>query len=726
MEKVPVPSLARRHSGIFRPMHFVALAAIALLALTGTVLTTQVDRSDRLREERMVEAGFSQRIDEIAAAVVPQVDWDDAVVHVGNRFDPAWIDRNLATYLHALNGVTGVFVLDGEERVTYAAGNGKRTAPDAFTPYAASVRAQLPAIRAAEAARPRFAPRASGIVAEPIQSRTITYAAGRLDVVVVSLVQPDFGTALPRRTPAPVVVTVVPFDDVAVARFAARYELDDVHLSPRAIVERGWAQAPLRDQSGRPIAWLVWRDRAPGQSLMFRLLTPLLCLLTVLGMISDMFYRRSAAIASDLIASEARARHLAYHDTLTQLPNRAMMFERLRRALSSARRRGTMLAVHCLDLDRFKEINDALGHQAGDELIGKVADILGRLCRDTDTVARLGGDEFVVIQPDTTAVGSAQLADRILQALRRPIALDFGPVEISVSIGTTLVGEGEIDPNEVLRQADLALHDAKEKGRDRITFFEPEMDAAMKMRRELEVELRKALQDQALEMVYQPQSDQRGTITGLESLVRWPHPRRGLVPPAMFVPLAEESGLIYDLGEFVFRRVFEETRGWQKKVAINVSALQLRSPEFMSMLSRLVAEFRVDPARYEIEITETALLGDDGVTRGNIDLLKQQGFTIALDDFGTGYSSLSTLQRFKVDKIKIDRSFVRNLEVDAEADALVDAIVHLGQALDLKVIAEGVETENQRARLVSCGCTIFQGYLISRPIAMRDAALIAA
>ncbi|MBU6269610.1 MAG: EAL domain-containing protein, partial [Sphingomonadales bacterium] len=698
------------------------------------MLTSEVDRGNRLREERMVEQGFAQRVAELADAVAPIVDWDDAVARIDNGFDKAWIDGNFANYLHAIHGVDGVFVLgDGEDQLIYAARNGVSAAPTSYAVYADTVRAMLPAIRAAEAARPPFAPdpAATRMVARPIQASAIVMAGGRLHMLVVSLVQPDFGKVLPGHGRAPVVVTTRPFDRDALDRFAARYELAGLRLADRPAPNGGLAQAPLRDRSGAPVAWLVWQDRAAGKSLMLRLLTPLLCLLGVLGIISSMFFRRSAAIASDLIASEARARHLAYHDTLTQLPNRAMMFERMRLGLALARRRRATLAVHCLDLDRFKDVNDTLGHQAGDALICAVAEMLARLCRETDTVARLGGDEFVIIQPDTTAVGAAMLAERILKAVRQPIELEYGTVEVGISIGITLIDEsaprdGEVDPNEALRQADLALYEAKDNGRNRVTFFEPEMDAAMKMRRALEQDLRKALQEGRLDMVYQSQTDQRGKVTGMEALVRWNHATRGMIPPSMFVPLAEESGLILDLGEFVFRRVFEETRHWHTRVAVNVSALQLRSPTFMAMLTQLVAEFRIDAARYEIEITETALLGDDGVTRNNIVMLKQEGFTIALDDFGTGYSSLSTLQRFEVDKIKIDRSFVRNLEADAEADALVDAIIQLGRALKLNIVAEGVETEHQRSRLASCGCTMFQGYLVSVPVSAGEAAMLAA
>jgi len=720
---------AQRRSGIIRPLRITALATVLLLAVIGTVLTTRYDSASREREQRMVSHGFGQHITEYASVVVPQIDWDDAVDKIDNHFDPAWIDRNITTYLHVMNGITRVFIInDDNEQLSYAAIDGHRAGPQAFKPFADPVRMLMPAIRAAEAARPPLHtdPGSARLVASPIQRSGIAMVGGQPFIVVASLVQPDFGTTLPNDSRAPVVITALPLDAAMLARFASRYQVEGLHISVTPPPAHGFARIQLRDPRGRPAAWLVWEDRTPGVSLMLNLAGPLSIMLLVLTLISMMFFRRSEAIASDLIASEARARHLAFHDTLTQLPNRAMMFDRLRLALASARRNNTTLAVHCLDLDRFKGVNDTLGHQAGDELIRRVAQILTDLCRETDTVARLGGDEFVIIQPDTGATGAALLAERVLRAIKDPIDLEYGVVEVGISIGATLIENGAIDPGEAIRQADLALYDAKEKGRNRLAFFEPEMDAAVRMRRALETDLRRALTDGSLQMVYQTQVDHRGNVNGLEALIRWHHPERGPIAPAVFIPLAEESGLILDIGEFVFRRVFEETIGWNKRVAVNVSALQLRSPTFMAMLTQLVAEFRIDASHYEIEITETALLGDDGVTRNNIIMLKQEGFTIALDDFGTGYSSLSTLQRFEVDKIKIDRSFIRNLNADEEADALIDAIIQLGRALKLNIVAEGVETESQRDRLMSSGCHMFQGYLVSRPVSAHEASLLAA
>jgi diguanylate cyclase (GGDEF)-like protein len=727
MENEPQNLLVERRSRILRPLHLVSLLTLVLLVLTGAILTSRYDAINRDRDQRVIGAGFQRRIDDFAASLIPQTQWDDAVAHLDNHFDPIWTDRNLAAYLKAVDGVTRAFVIAADDRsLIYASREGRRADARTFAPFVETAHALLPTIRLAEARRAPLpaAPATTAMVSKPIQAGGVTVVEGQAYMVVASLVQPDFATARPKGARAPVVLAAMPIDGTMLSRFAGRFQVDGLALSMRAPAE-DIARVALKDPLGRDVVWLTWPDRAPGRALMKTLVPPLGTMIVLLSILSWLFLRRSEAIASDLIASEARARHLAFHDTLTQLPNRAMMFDRLRIALASARRSKSSLAVHCLDLDRFKEVNDTLGHQAGDELIRKVAEMLTGLCRETDTVARLGGDEFVIIQPDTNVSGAALLAERVLKVLKDPIELAFGIVEIGVSIGTTLVANPETDANEAIRQADLALYESKEGGRNRVTFFELEMDAAVRMRRTLETDLRKALNEGRLEMVYQPQIDQKGKVSGMEALLRWPHPERGMIAPAVFIPLAEESGLILDLGEFVFRRVFEETKAWKKRVAVNVSALQLRSPTFMSMLTQLVAEFRIDATNYEIEITETALLGDDGVTRNNIIMLKQEGFTIALDDFGTGYSSLSTLQKFEVDKIKIDRSFIRNLDADHEADALIDAIIQLGRALKLNIVAEGVETEGQRDRLMASGCNMYQGYLASRPVSAYEAAPMA-
>ena len=427
--------------------------------------------------------------------------------------------------------------------------------------------------------------------------------------------------------------------------------------------------------------------------------------------------QRGATIVHELIASEKRSKHLAYHDLLTQLPNRAMLFEQLRALLGACQPGQTQLAVICVDLDRFKEVNDKLGHHAGDLLIQAVAARLRTCCNQAALIARLGGDEFVILHAVTGDAVLEVLPGQILAAISERVSTEYGWLEVGCSLGIAVIDNPGVEPSEALRWADVALYRSKQAGRNCVTVFEPEMDEALRLRLSLEADLRAALHDGSLYMVYQPQVDRTGGITAFEALLRWNHPVRGAIPPGLFVPLAEETGVILALGEFVLRRVFGETQTWhQARVAINVSAVQLRTPGFAALVTRLAAQAGIDPARYEIELTETALLGDEPLISSNVDALKRLGFSIALDDFGTGYSSLAVLQRFAIDRIKIDGSFVNGLGNSGGADALVDAMVKLARAMNLSVIAEGVETEAQKARLVKCGCREFQGHLTGMPL----------
>ncbi len=707
---------------VYRPVILLALSVVAVLALVTTVMVSQVDAMSRRLQQQVALQAYTNRFGEYAAVVQPRIGSDVAVRHLAIRFDAEWAEHDLAQYFHDRNGIARLFVLDADDRLMFAARDGVRAPGTLYRPLASAVADILPRLRAAEAARDKLSSSRDFHLSmnHPVQAGNVAIDQGQTYILTATLVQPDFGRALPPGRRAPVVITALPFDDRMLARFGAH------HLAVDLKVDRNFAETstravlPLRDARGRAIAALSWTPRRPGSELFARLEWPIAAMLLILAMLGWSLVRQTTSYAKGLIRSEARARHLAFHDTLTQLPNRALMFERLHQMRALARRSPLDIAVHCLDLDRFKEVNDTLGHPAGDALIRATAGRLAGLLRETDTVARLGGDEFVILQPHTTATGASYLAERIIAAFRQPFDIDGTMVEIGCSIGITLIVDPEILDSEVLRQADLALYSSKEAGRNRATFFEPEMDAALRLRRQMETDLREALASDRLHMVYQPQVDADRNIVGIEALVRWNHPEKGMIPPNVFVVLAEDSGLIGQLGEFTVRRVFEETGHWRGvPVAINVSALQLRAPGFMAMITRLVAEHAILPANYEFEITETVLLGDDAATRDNIAVLKQEGFAIALDDFGTGYSSLSSLQRFAIDKIKIDRAFVRNLDGDdTDAITLVDAIIKLARALKLEVIAEGVETERQRQRLIACGCTRFQGFLFARPISV--------
>lgn len=710
------PRAERTGAGVYAPVIALAAGVLAVLALVVTVMVNQFDDVALTMQVQTAERGYRNRLTSFAAMVQPRLESEDAVRHIGQVFDPHWVEQSLARYFYDRNNISRLLVMDGRDRLMFLAVNGRRVDQyPALTAYSNAVDVLLKKVREAERSISAEKP---GDLGRPIQFTNIVYAEDQLFVLTSTLVRPETAVGGETGRPAPVVVTMAPVDGSILSMFGIGKVVRNFRVTTDLRDNDEVAILPLQDLSGKVVAGLAWDRRRPGSDLLVRLMWPMVAMMGLLLLLGASLARQTHRYARGLILSEAKARHLAFHDTLTQLPNRALMFERLNQLRTLVRRSGMDVAVLCLDLDRFKEVNDTLGHPAGDTLIRAAARRLANLVRETDTVARLGGDEFVILQPHSGAAGAAHLAERIINAFSNPFDIDGQMVEIGCSIGITIINDPDISASEVLRQADLALYCSKESGRNRATFFELEMDAALRIRRQLEMDLREALNEELLHMVYQPQVDAEGRLRGVEALVRWNHPEKGMIPPNTFVLLAEESGLIGQLGSFTVNRVFAETREWTGvPVAINVSALQLRSPAFMANVSRLAAEHAINPSHYEFEITETVLLGDDTATRDNIAVLKQEGFAIALDDFGTGYSSLSSLQRFAVDRIKIDRSFVRNLdEDDPDAVRLIEAIINLARALDLEVIAEGVETEGQRERLLECGCDQYQGYLFSRPV----------
>ena len=717
-----------RKARLFGPIIALTLGVLTLLVLTSALLVQRFDVTAKLREAHMVDHGFARQVEELDKVVATQVSWDDAILSLDHKRDADWADFNIGNYLYTFNGFTHAFVLDGQEQVFYASHNGDRAGLDAYAPFAPVAAQLIPAIRAAEQRRPplRHRPGKGNIVVPPIQADTVGVIDGQVYIIGATLVQPDFGHVLPRGARAPIAITAIPIGNRLLGQFSQRYLLDGVKLVTGSQAVPGPGTLLLKDRTGATVAALKWTPRKPSAVLFDELLLPLLVALGLVCAVALTIMRRSGAVVSDLIASEARAKHLAFHDPLTRLPNRAMLFERLHTLLGRLGTRGGTVTVICVDLDRFKEINDTLGHHAGDLVIETMAVRLRSACPDAELIARLGGDEFVVLCTRSDCASAPDIGLRIRSHLAAPLQCEYGLLDIDCSIGVVVVDHAGVEPTEALRWADLALYRSKREGKGRVTLFRPEMDAALQDRRAMEADLRRALTDGGLSIVYQPQVDLQGRVNSVEALLRWTHVERGEVPPGLFIPLAEESGLILPLGEYVVRRVFAETGAWRRaRVAINVSAEQMRAPGFAALVARLAAEAGISPTRYEIELTETALLGDEPVTVGNIEALKRLGFSFALDDFGTGYSSLSVLQRFSVDKIKIDRSFVSGLEADREAEALVDAMIRLARALELRVIAEGVESEAQRDQLVKCGCTEFQGYLVGRPMTLEQVAELA-
>lgn len=707
-----------RKTRLFGPIVAMTLGGLVLLVALSFFLVERFDRVASNREVAMVRHGFARQVEELDTVIATQVDWDDAVLNLDRNFSPEWADFNVGNYLHTFNGFSHAFVVDSGNRAIYASVDGERAAIENFAPFAATTAKLVPQIRLAERKRPALGPRPgkNNIAVPAIQANTVARIGGEAYLVTATLVQPDFGKILPKQPQAPITITALPLNQAFLDAFAGRYMLDGLRLGDRVLPSKNERHVALQGSQGEPAAIFAWTPRQPGTMILNELRWPALAALLLLGLIALTVVRRGSNIVKELIQSERRARHLAFHDTLTGLPNRAMLFARLNGMLADCGKPDCGVTVICVDLDHFKQVNDTLGHHAGDLLIETVARRLEENGGEAELIARLGGDEFVLLYDYADAKRAQLQSERILAALKHPLETEYGKIEVACSIGIAVVIEPGLDPSEVLRWGDLALYRSKELGRSQANFFEPHMDEALLARRALEADLRHALAEDGLTMVYQPQVNRHGEVHAVESLLRWHLPDGSTVPPARFVALAEECGLILPLGEFVMRRVFEETRDWQNvRIAINVSPVQIRSPGFAAQVVQMAARAGVDPAHYEIELTETALLGDDRVTSGNIEALQRIGFSIALGDFGTGHSSLSVLQRFSVNRIKIDRSFVGNMVASAEAEALIDAMVKLARALGVSVIAEGVETEAQLSRLIECGCREFQGHLIGMP-----------
>jgi diguanylate cyclase (GGDEF)-like protein/PAS domain S-box-containing protein len=422
--------------------------------------------------------------------------------------------------------------------------------------------------------------------------------------------------------------------------------------------------------------------------------------------------------------SEVKIEYMAHHDALTDLANRVLLNERLEHALGSRIHREQMVAVHHLDLDQFKAVNDTFGHPVGDKLLKMVADRLRGLVRATDTIARMGGDEFAIVQaPITDPAEATSLAQHIIRLLSEPFDIDGHQAVIGVSIGIA-VGPGDgLRPDRLLRNADLALYRAKGDGRGIFCFFQPAMDLQMQTRRLMEQDLRKALPAGEFELYYQPVVNLASNeISGFEALIRWNHPQRGLVSPGSFIPLAEEIGFIVPLGEWVIREACATAAGWpgDASVAINISAVQFRNPGLMQVIVGALATSGLHPTRLEIEITETVLLQNKETTLAVLHQLRALGVRIALDDFGTGYSSLTYLQCFPFDKIKIDRSFVKDITENTGSLNIVRAVAALASGMGMTATAEGVETREQLDSITSEGCTEMQGFLFSRPLPARE------
>ena len=460
-------------------------------------------------------------------------------------------------------------------------------------------------------------------------------------------------------------------------------------------------------------------------------LTPLLIAagITRLRILSG---RRRERELQQLKAAHDEITNLAFFDPLTGLPNRRLLLDRLRQTLAASIRSKRKRALLFVDLDDFKTLNDTLGHHIGDLLLQEVARRIIASIRETDTVARLGGDEFVVLlqelseTPEDAAAQAKTVAEKILATIHQPYLLDGRECRSSSSVGITVFGNPEDSTNEVLQQADIAMYQAKAAGRNTLHFFAPALQAAVNARAAMEEDLRQSIRTKDFQLYYQAQVD-RGVLIGVEALLRWKHPKRGLLPPDDFIPLAEQTGLILSLGDWVLETACRQIAAWTARketahltVAVNISARQLLNPDFVPNVLKTLDRTGANPRSLKLELTESMFVDDLEDVIAKMTTLKSHGIRFSLDDFGMGYSSLAYLRRLPLDQLKIDQEFVRDILVDASSGAIAQSIISLSKAMGLSVIAEGVETEGQRDFLARLGCHSFQGFLFSGPLPLDE------
>lgn len=451
---------------------------------------------------------------------------------------------------------------------------------------------------------------------------------------------------------------------------------------------------------------------------------------------ADGIVHNYVATLTGITMSQAAAdeiKSLAFYDSLTLLPNRRFLLDKLRQALALSSRSGQSGALLFLDLDHFKKLNDTLGHHIGDLLLQEVAARVTNCVRISDSVARIGGDEFVVllenlsIQPIEAATQTRDVAEKIIKAINQPYQLDIHNYYITVSIGAALFNGDEFNTEELLKQADISMYQSKTEGRNTLRFFDPVMQEAISAQADLERELRKAIENKQFQLFYQLQVNSNGVPIGAEALIRWQHPNRGMISPYSFISLAEETGLIIPIGLWVLDTACAQLSIWHQDkstkdlvLAINVSARQFHQADFVDQVLSTVLRHEFNPSQLKIELTESILVDniEDIITK--MTELNKIGIRFSLDDFGTGYSSLQYLKMLPLDQLKIDQSFVHDIATDSSDRAIVRTIITMASSLGMNVIAEGVETENQRQFLLDNGCSLFQGYLFSKPISIDD------
>jgi diguanylate cyclase (GGDEF)-like protein len=719
--------MSRANASLSKQITYLSLAFGTVLTIGlvwfGWWAASRIDDRSIARETSAIQRGLKEITAKIPIDQDTSAVWDDAVLNLRLDNGP-WLAENLAEWMSEYFGHDRVYLLDSENQAVRSAVDGSLAGSEVYETDRSVLEPVVLSLRQRMATASRGLEESTEAVTGMGQEDFVSFSDGSAGFVSVRPVVPTSDAVAQAPGTEFLIVSVLIIDQSVADQIGQVHDIARLRFEKLAQTDQERMASPLINSEGRIVGFFTWLPNEPAFQLIQETALPVALGVIMVALAVALLLRRLAKTSQKLEETEAEASYLAFHDPLTGIPNRALFEDRLDQALANMRRTGCKIALHFIDLDRFKHVNDTLGHPAGDELIRQAAKRLTALVDEVDTVARLGGDEFAVVQFDAKDENNAiALSQRIVEVFAEPFELAESQANVGASVGLIVTADAAVRAEELMRQADIALYGAKDSGRGRYQMFVGELDEAVRERRALEADLRTALAEgTGLSLVYQPIFQiGSGAVAGAEALVRWDHPTQGRLSPITFISLAEERGLIEQLGLWILRRacLFASASNlpW---VAVNVSPLQFRDEHFAQRVFDVLEETGLAPRRLEIEITEGLLLQNSPAIQSTLKLLRARGIRVALDDFGTGYSSISYLRNHGIDKLKIDQSFTAQLGVDSEIENIVRSIVDLGRAMHMVVTAEGVETPKQQKMLEAIGCHQLQGYLLGKPQSAKE------
>lgn len=702
------------------------LAGLATLLIIILLYSANSMNQSAVQAQRaLINNAFTLRLVQSLSELRSVAWWDEMVVKSrSDGFDQEWLDVEVGVFVTTSYKHDRILILDEQNNPVYGFGADARLDKATQQLYARLVRPLAEQIRGGRNISPRIADASfTESLTEDSKLTNRSYGRGAAALLThgekpvfaaAMEITPSLSNSLLAHRPR-ILVSVTDLSPALLKDIGRSVLISD--LSYDSSGAEGANSYRIRSDNNQPMGTLNWTPQKPGAGLVGDILPILLIVLAAVIICIGALFHRLLGSARELARREAEAQYLANHDALTGLPNRRRLAARLDELREGNVAEKRSVSVACIDLDRFKDINDTLGHQAGDELIKAVARRIESRMSPGDMVARLGGDELAVIRLHQHVNEGERLSQMILGGFEEPFSVLGHEIETRASLGVT---SATLDRNfdDIMREADIALYEAKAIGRGRAEHFIAPMAAKLEWRHAIEISLRRAIANRELTLNYQPIIEAAtGRITSVEALVRWFSPTHGNVSPEIFVGIAEETGMMAALGHFIIEQAIEDSRRWPHlTTAINISPAQLRSATIVGELVKAAERFGVSPTKITIEITETLLMANDARTLKLLHQLKEHGFSLALDDFGTGYSSLAYIRDFPFDRLKIDRRFIKDVDKDPQAMAIVEGVVNFGRILGHEIIAEGIETEQEMQAMQRAGCTHLQGFAFSKPL----------